>query len=211
MSGSQVSVIVHTTLAKDVLEDFSWRHVNVLPHPICVAPNSPDICASSSAAGTGEVLICGQWKPARDMSLISALGQGLSRLGLTPVIAGRGWPAVPGWTVAEGFMSEEEMTDRLRRALCLLVPYSRYFQSNVAVRALENGTPVVGERHPFLEGLLGSEYAGYVDGVSEPETWVRAVERAIGVSPESLGAHLAIYERQAVESWSAFVSRRQSD
>jgi hypothetical protein len=143
------------------------------------------------------------------MALISALGQGLRDIGLQPVIAGRGWPAVPGWTVDEGFMTEEAMTARLRRAHCLLLPYSHYFQSNVAVRALELGTPVVGHRHPFLEGLLGLDYPGYVQDGDGMEMWIRAIERSIAIPPRSLAAPLEVYESRVIETWSTYL--RQGD
>jgi len=141
------------------------------------------------------------------MALISGLGKELRGIGLQPVIAGRGWPTVPGWTVDEGFMTEPDMTARLRRARCVLLPYSHYFQSNVAVRALEVGTPVVGHRHPFLEGLLGAEYPGYVEHGSDPTGWARAIERSIAIPPGSLAEPLGVYERRAIQSWSTFLRR----
>ena len=97
---------------------------------------------------------------------------------------GRGWPQVTGWDVDARFLSEAEVTAALSSAECLVLPYSLYFQSDVAVRALESMTPVVGVRHPFLEDLLGPDWPGLVDDGD----WAAAVARAVLVPGPDLDA-----------------------
>ena len=71
-------------------------------------------------------------------------------------IRGRGWPQIAGWDVDSDFLPEETLKLEIESAAALLLPYSYYFQSGVAVRAIESSLPVVGRRHDFLEAMLGS-------------------------------------------------------
>jgi hypothetical protein len=59
-------------------------------------------------------------------------------------------------------------------AECVLVPYRDYYQSDVAVRAVEAGVPVVGLRHEFIVSLLGADWPGLVEA-PHAEAWIHAI------------------------------------
>lgn len=200
-----VQVVVHTELARQVLVDLAWREISVLPHPITVTKNEGS-AKLTGCRSSDQILILGQWKPARNMQLIASLGPLLRRSGLRPTIAGPGWPQIEGWEVENRFLSEQEVAWRLETALCLLVPYSVYFQSNVAVRALESGTPVVGQRHEFLESLLGSDYSAFVKRGSDLLDWISAIEAAATLPSETLKEARLAYQTTAINLWSTFLS-----
>jgi hypothetical protein len=104
------------------------------------------------------VLVAGQYKPARDLNLLRKLGVVLSRAGVEARIVGRGWPEeMEGWSIRSEFVSEEELDRELGGATLVLIPYSRYFQSGVAVRALELGTVPISPRTSFFEDLMGAK------------------------------------------------------
>ena len=76
----------------------------------------------------------------------------------------------------------------------MLIPYSHFYQSGVAVRALELGVPVIGPRHPFLIDLLGPDSPGFVDA-GNPARWADAIVRASARVPELQERALLLRER----------------
>ena len=168
----RVTVAVHSGPAASALREIGWPDPVQLPHPI--VPRSVDLAADRTA-----VLVCGQYKPARDIRLLERLAAPLRRAGLKPVIRGRGWPQVAGWEVDEGFLSEEALDESLAESAAVLLPYAHFFQSGISVRAVELGVPVVGPNHGFLSDLLGHDWPGLV-GSDDPEAWAHATSVAIG-------------------------------
>lgn len=130
------------------------------------------------------MLVAGQHKDARDLSIIREFGLRAPRSWRLS-IAGRGWPALPGWSIDSRFLDESEFSARLSEADVLLLPYKFYFQSGVAVRAVESGCPVAAERHEFLEEILGLDWPGFVDGDST-DAWVEAAARAMGTETPAI-------------------------
>jgi hypothetical protein len=170
----RVRVAVHSRPAARALRDIGWPDTVQLPHPLI--PRLVELAADRTM-----VLVCGQYKPARDLRLLERLAAPLKRAGLRPVIRGRGWPLVPGWEVDEGFLSEEALDESLGESAAVLLPYAHFFQSGISVRALELGVPVVGPDHEFLADLLGQDWPGLV-GSNDPEVWARATLEVIGQS-----------------------------
>jgi glycosyltransferase involved in cell wall biosynthesis len=127
-----------------------------------------------------QVLVLGQFKPARDLEVMATIGPPLRAAGFLPVVAGRGWPEVAGWDVIDEFLSEADFVRLLTSSAAVLIPYAHYYQSGVALRALEHGTPVVGRATGFLEGVLGSNFSGAVEVWDDPSSWIAAVVRAVG-------------------------------
>jgi len=152
------------------------------------------------------VVVVGQYKPVRDMKLLESLAQPLHDRDYDPLIAGRGWPDIPGWKVENGFLSESELDDVVAKAGCVLVPYREFYQSGIAVRALEAGRAIVGPDHPFLTSLYGADWPGLVhsDSVS---SWVDAIGAAIAVSNDDLRARHGAYAAQVCQQWDDFFSR----
>lgn len=192
-SRRRVGVLVHTAIAGDVLLAAGWDPVRV-PHPI----RRPEPVA---VGGGEQVLVLGQWKPARSMTPLEQLA-GVGAWDGRRQIVGRGWPAVEGWSVDPRFVSEEEVDDWIDRAACLVLPYDRYFQSNVSVRALERLRPVVGRRHEFLLDLYGADWPGIVEG----EDWGAAIVRVTSVTAEEMARRRAVYWDRCVAEWGAFAA-----
>jgi hypothetical protein len=200
----RVGVVVHSTPARDALLVTGWPDPVLLPHPIVAAASPTGV----RVAG-GTVRVVGRWKPARDLDLMGALGAELAGRGLSPSIAGRGWPPVPGWHLRDAFFGEEELDDAIDTSACVLVPYTRFFQSGIAVRALERGTPVVGPRHPFLEDLLGVSWPGLVAS-DDPRLWCEAVDAVMAMAPEALAEVRASYTTRCVAAWRRFTDGSRS-
>lgn len=171
--GRRVQLAVHTQLAGDALQEQNLVSAWLAPFPV----GRP---SADGAARSRSVLVAGQYKDARDTALMEALGGTLG--GELPLLVrGRGWPEIRGWEVDARFLSEAELDAELRSAGVVLIPYDRYFQSDMAVRAYESGTPIVARRHEFIEGLLGSDWPGIVDGPDSAD-WVAAIHRTLGVA-----------------------------
>jgi hypothetical protein len=185
-----VQLVVHSSPACEEAAAQGWTPV-YLPHPV-LADRGPRL----SPHPTGPVLVLGQYKPTRSLAVLEDLAR-CPELDGTRVLRGRGWPQVPGWDVEDLFVNETSFDRLLRSARCLVLPYDRYYQSNVAVRALEAGVPVVAVRHPFLEGLLGPDWPGFVEGGG----WGAAVERAAGVSPAVMAELCTRREDEARHAW----------
>jgi len=151
------------------------------------------------------VLVAGQYKPARDLELLAKLGPRLRRLGFRPRIVGRGWPdSLDGWEVESRFLSEPELDAELAGASTMLLPYRHYFQSGIAIRALEQGTLTVGSRTSFIESLFGADSPSIVHNASDVENWVRAIQDTHTRPAAAREAH-ARYVGLCDESWTAFL------
>lgn len=172
----RLRIVAHSEPAAARLVESGWRRPSVLPHPLLPRRVDP---AAGGPGGGGTVLVCGQYKPARDLRLLAELGPALGRLGCRAVIAGRGWPDLPGWQVVDRFLSENELDRRMADSAAVLVPYSHFYQSGIAVRAMELGVPVVGPSHPFLVDLFGADWPGLVAGERVGD-WASAVSEVAG-------------------------------
>jgi hypothetical protein len=190
-SRHEVGVIVHSTPAQDVLTAKRWNTV-VLPHPI----KRPDPQAGTPGR---RLTVLGQWKPTRSLEPLRRLAA-VGEWGDRRDVVGRGWPDIAGWAVDSRFISEAELTERIDAAACVVLPYHRYFQSNIAVRCLEQCTSVVGRPHPFLENLFGPDWPGLV----VDEDWAGAAARASAVSIEDLRARREDYWERCTNAWQIF-------
>lgn len=191
-----IGVIVHTRPARDELVRLGWPEPDVVPLPARQRDRKPEC----SVVDRHVVSVLGQWKPARDAALLPALGLLLAGKGFSPVIAGRGWPPIPGWQTHDGFLTEQALDARLGASACVVIPYTRFFQSGIALRALELGIPVVGPRHPFLEEVFGAAWPGLVDS-PEPEAWLVAVDAVTGVPGTALNDAYEAYTRHSTDAW----------
>lgn len=183
---------------------FGPSRVHLVPHPMSV-PN----LQHSVQTTRGTVLVLGQCKPARDLDLMAAIGPPLRVAGWNPTVAGRGWPPLPGWHVIDRFLSESEFGTILASASVVILPYQHYFQSGVALRALEVGVPVVGRRTGFLTDVLGADFPGAVEKWSDHGSWMTAIESAVSRREDQLLAASAYATRGATE-WFTLVAANTS-
>jgi hypothetical protein len=196
-----VHLLVHDEAAAQDLRSRGWQGVDVLPHPLIFEP----AVKRSSAATQQRLTVAGQYKQSRELQVLIDLGARKPD-GIDLELVGAGWPQIKGWTTQPGFLSDEAFQNAIRESTALLLPYSAYSQSGVAVLAYESGTPVIGLRHPQLMALYGPDYIGYVPELTAPEV-IMALAR-IAQTPASSWRN-AVETRAAacVEQWSDYLSR----
>ena len=190
----RLTVVVHSEPARQVMADRHWPVV-MAPHPILPPTDT------STPRGT-QVRVLGQWKPARDMSPLQALASDPALDGQREIV-GRGWPDVSGWKVDARFLSENDLDRQISEASAVVLPYERYFQSGIAVRCLEQRTPVVGRPHPFLSDLFGDDWPGTVAG----DDWSSGVMRASQQDPQALAQRHSAYWERCVDAWRGLLTR----
>lgn len=170
------TIVSHSGTATAVIMNVAAGFaIEELPHPVTAWRTS-----GRAKAATPVLTVLGQNKPTRNVSLLADLPALLSGWNLR--IVGRGWPSIEGWTRIDGFVEEDVLEEEIDNASVVLVPYAKYFQSGIAVRAVERGTPVVGSSSPFLSQLLSTSADSLVDADAPPEAWARAVLLAAGTN-----------------------------
>lgn len=173
VSGRSPLVVVHSREAADAARTALPRStVVVLPHPIRSEQD-----ARPTAQPNRTVLVAGQYKPERDLELLARLGPRLREIDATGRIIGRGWPATDGWKVSSGFLTEDDLSREIRQAAVVLIPYRRYFQSGIALRALELGTLSLSPPNSFAESTFGK--AGIVVGHEDETRWLEAISNVL--------------------------------
>ena len=177
---------------------FDSEQIHSAPHPM----RAPGPRGPASLGRT--VLVLGQCKPARDLDVMAAIAPALLAAGWSPTVAGRGWPPIPGWRVIDRFLIEGDFQKLLVSAAVVLLPYQHYFQSGVALRALECGLPVVGRETGFLKSVLGPGFPGAVDDWDDPGSWLKAIEEATASRAEQLIAATA-YSHRGAKEWLALI------
>jgi hypothetical protein len=190
----RLTIVVHSEPARQVMADRDWPVV-MAPHPILPPTDT-------SMPRGPQVRVLGQWKPARDLSPLQALASDPALNGRREIV-GRGWPDVPGWKVDARFLSEDDLDRQISEASAVVLPYERYFQSGIAVRCLEQRTPVIGRAHPFLSDLFGADWPGTVTD----DDWSAGVVRASRQAPQALAQRHAEYWERCVEAWRGLLTR----
>jgi hypothetical protein len=146
-------------------------------------PARSDAVAISTEARRPAIRVLGQFKQDRDLEVLQSLAAEFnSECDLE--IAGRGWPTVEGWRVDSRFVSEQELDELVRSSDAIVIPYKRFYQSGIAIRALEAGTPIVGRAATSLADLYGSDSRllvsdELVDGDTRSQSWPAAVRHAL--------------------------------
>ena len=179
---------------------FDEGRIHLAPHPM----RAP-ILGESTHAGR-RVLVLGQYKPARDLDVMATIARSLRASAWEPTVAGRGWPPIPGWNVIDRFLAEREFQELIYSSAAVLLPYRYYFQSGVALRALEAGVPVVGRQTGFLTSIFGTDFPGAVDNWDDPAAWLAAVEAADSARTDQLRSAAAYSARGAAE-WAELLRR----
>jgi hypothetical protein len=150
--------------------------------------------------------VCGQYKPARDLELLVSLAPELRSRGYRLVVAGRGWPKIAGCEVDDRFLSENDLDQRIAASAAVLIPYSHFYQSGIAVRALELGVPVLGPRHPFLMDLFGTQWPGLISAGHGAVAWADGLTN-VTHSSAGLTALSAAYRDRCVREWAEYLRK----
>jgi hypothetical protein len=188
----RAKAIVHSEVAGRTIASKARGVPTVqLPLPMFSPRKAPD---SSDADVVVRVL--GQYKAVRDVGALERIAASCDPSWRYEIV-GRGWPAVNGWAVTSAFVTESEFNRLIVTSSAVVIPYRRFFQSDVALRCLEMGTPVVGPRDSSLAELLGPDSPCLVtDG-----RWSRAVNAAVGFSAtEAFGRAQTLYD-ETVRRW----------
>lgn len=193
-------IVVHSAMARAEVAKWGWRPPTLLPHPVL------QNLSERGQRATARVVVVGQYKPARDVELLASLAEPLRSAGLQPYIAGTGWPGIPGWQVESRRLSEQELDEVIDSAAAVLIPYKTFYQSGIAVRAIERGVPIVGPQHEFLADLYGKNWPGLVSG-RETGAWIEGVKAAASQRDQAASAH-ARYAASARGAWASYVTAR---
>lgn len=171
-------LICHSSVAADSIKStFPGSNPLILPLPMVGSNKISGLRKTKKISSS--VIVLGQYKPSRDIELLERLGEKLKGENFSRKIVGRDWPDVAGWEVENRFITEAEFDSYLIQSGCLLIPYREYFQSGVALRAVELGVPVVGLEHPFLCESLGLKNSpGIVPRNSQDSIWINAIKKA---------------------------------
>ncbi|MDR1355351.1 MAG: hypothetical protein LBJ43_03700 [Propionibacteriaceae bacterium] len=170
-----------------------------LAHPIRSVQTT-----SEKTAGT--VLVAGQYKPARDLDLLAAIGLQLRAHGLTPQIIGRGWPTnIPGWEVRSDFVSDNELAANIARASVILLPYRHFFQSGIMVQGLELNTPTVAPDTSFSRQVLGDGSPLVIAQHATPAQWVTALLHASSGAVNTAQL-FNDYQSRCDAAWGAYIN-----
>lgn len=177
----------------------------LLPHPMLPV----DDAVQERAVGTGRptVRVLGQYKPDRDVALLEELATKLTpKYNLE--IVGRGWPAVKGWTVDARFVTESELDELIATSDAIIIPYKRFYQSGIAIRALEQAVPIVGRAGTSLRGLYGPQSRLLVTESGEQrdtsiDSWLRAIEHAVDQGRTEAALAGKLFHADASRDWAA--------
>ncbi|QGG40034.1 glycosyltransferase [Aeromicrobium yanjiei] len=173
--------------------------MTLLNHPLLTEREQ---VAPRNNAGRPSVLVFGQFKPDRDIDLMAQLSESMGS-GVDFRVSGRGWPDIAGWDMDRRFVPELEIDPLIRSASAVLIPYRRFFQSGVAIRCLEQGTPVVGPAESSLaEVLLDDRLLGKDEDVS---SWVCAIRAAIDTNREDWAKVRRRYLEGTDAQWTEWV------
>ncbi|MDF2916823.1 MAG: hypothetical protein K0S70_1040 [Microbacterium sp.] len=194
--GGRVRLVTHGTSALAEVQAAVRAPAVLVPHPIRA---SRSISARSTPVRRPlRVSVLGQYKPDRDTDLLVWLAEQLGP-GIELHIIGRGWPDINGWTVDSRFVSESEFEQAIRDATVILVPYRRFYQSGVAIRALENNVPVVGPQDSVLADMFGVDSPMLATGTRE--SWLEAITYAMQADAMQIDALRSTYTEKSRRGW----------
>lgn len=219
-SGTQVSALVgrvrdrpgtlvHSEEAARAMEDLGLAEgLIMVAHPVLGAhahkAGQPDVSRGNSCP---HVRVLGQYKQDRDIDLLESLA---AKLGADCEfeIVGRGWPTVRGWQVDSRFVAEDELDRLVTTSDALIIPYKRFYQSGIAIRALEHSVPVVGRAETSLRDLYGAESPLLVEqnGGSENrdiDAWAHALEYALSHGRAEASRALDLFHERAKRDWTS--------
>lgn len=201
---SMPDIIVHSQAAADAMKSLGFKDpLHLLAHPM-LRPGT----AMPLPEGTPEkpvVRVLGQYKRDRDLGALEALAAHVGD-DMVLEIVGRGWPNLEGWKVDSRFVPEGELDKLVLNSDAIVIPYLRFYQSGIAIRALESKTPIVGRAATSLADLYGGNSKLLVHAESETghvddRSWVAAVQYAVTQGQIDAAEAAANYYAAALSDW----------
>ncbi len=191
-----VRAIAHSDSAlEEVQRDLGRSRVTVLPHPILMTP------AQSRNTRTNTIRVLGQYKKSRDIDAMRRISNHPPMASYSFEIVGRGWPPVDGWSVRDEFVPETQLDELLSTSAAVVIPYTRFYQSGIAIRALENLTPVVGPAGTSLDEIFGESARNLVRS-----DWTTSMEFALTLDGDAMAIVRDKYTNNVRTSASSYVA-----
>jgi hypothetical protein len=194
---SKGAIVAHSPDAvRAIVDDAGMPRVFEALHPMFAPRSAPPV------EGTRRnIRVLGQYKVDRDVAGLERLAAS-APLDWRLEIVGRGWPPIEGWDIRSEFVAEERFDELVRTSHVVLIPYSRFFQSGVAIRALEWGVPVVGPYASSLQIALGDDCRWLVkDG-----DWASAVAAAVEEDREQVSARAQDLYDRVIRDWAKMLA-----
>ncbi|WP_307092913.1 hypothetical protein [Arthrobacter sp. B2I5] len=180
--------------------------LTLLPHPMLPVVDAVQEQAGGNGGGRRpNIRVLGQYKPDRDVALLEELASRL-RSNCNLEIVGRGWPNVKGWTVDARFVSEDELDGLISRSDAIIIPYKRFYQSGIAIRALEQAVPIVGRAGTSLRDLYGPDSRLLVTESGEQrdtpiDGWLSAIDYALRQGRTEAALAGKLFHEDASKGW----------
>lgn len=203
-------VLVHSKAAAEAMHEAGLGAGQVKLELPMREPAEEYQSPSSNPDDRRVVRVLGQYKADRDLHALDAIARGQDQ-SVELEIVGRGWPNVPRWKVDSRFVSEEELDSLIRSSDAIVIPYRRFYQSGIAMRALELGTPVVGRSGTSLDEVFGVNSkllvpANLETGAELELEWSRALRYAMDRGAEVAQDAAQRRFRAVTDEWSAWLA-----
>lgn len=204
-------ILVHSGAAEVDVRDLGFDGgVMVLPHPMTrPQPPAHRLGGLTPLPPRPTIRVLGQFKQDRDLEVLEHVSEKLA--GECDLeIVGRGWPSVRGWSVDARFVSEDELDLLIRTSEVILIPYKRFYQSGIAMRALEACTPIVGRSGTSLEKLYGADSGLLVKDDTKrsvSEAWIAAIRYALHRGRDDAEYAANNFYDYVVSDWSSWSLR----
>lgn len=200
------SVIVHSDAAVEDLDGrLSQFFIEHLPHPIGEPTTTPR--SDNAGKSTPVVRVLGQYKAGRDIAALQEISRNLGEA-VRLEIVGKGWPPVTGWAVNPNFVPEAQLVELISSSNAIIIPYARFYQSNIAMRALESAVPVVGPANSSLADIYG---VGSLLLVGPRVSWSQAVINALRQDPSELNRVRDSWLKSSRAAWSTYFGVADED
>ena len=205
--------LVHSEEAAKAMRARGLDALALVRHPVLprVTEQSSTRMDGHGTAPRPRIRVLGQYKRDRDLDLLELLAKHLGK-DYDCEINGRGWPAVKGWSVDARFVPEDELDQLIAGSTVILIPYKRFFQSGIAIRALEHAVPVVGRSETSLADLFGAESRLLVSeqngSAGDVYAWLRAIEFAVTDGRAEASKAAESFHRQAACDWARLTAPR---
>jgi hypothetical protein len=112
-------------------------------------------------------------------------------------------------------VSESELDELIQSSDAIVIPYKRFYQSGIAIRALELGTPIVGRADTSLSGIYGKSSKLLVRGLEseggDTHAWRAAVEYAVTEGATEAAAAAEEKFAAVYREWQCWISGGQAN
>lgn len=210
---SRPGTLVHSEEAAEAMRGRGLGALTIVRHPV-LPPSTERPSAHNGWHGLAHrprIRVLGQFKRDRDLDLLESLAQHLGAAYDCEII-GRGWPAVKGWMVDARFVPEDELDQLIAGSAVILIPYKRFFQSGIAIRALEHAVPVVGRSETSLGDLFGPESRLLISEQSgsagDVDAWLKAIEFAATDGGAEAARAAESFHHEAARDWARLAAPR---